>query len=95
LFGIALFFIIKFAKRGKKYNSAYDDESIEDELNQRKLDAKKSGKTFVVETKNDVAPKKSGEKSIFKKNEKDKFSKIETSTVVKSSEKEDEEALKG
>jgi hypothetical protein len=74
-----LIFIIKFAKRGKKYNSAYDDENVDDELNKRKLDAKQAGKEFVS---NDESKEKRSSDS-------------KETQIIKTSDQDDEEALKG
>jgi tRNA uridine 5-carbamoylmethylation protein Kti12 len=91
-----LIFIIKFAKRGKKYNSAYDDEEVQDELNQRKIEAKKSGKKFIEENKTEIKIDKPIKKSVLHKFKKDtKVNSEKEPSITKSVIDEDEEALKG
>jgi hypothetical protein len=57
---------VKFARRGKKYNTKYDEDS-QDAINERKIQAQASGAEFKLGDKENNKPKK---KSFLKRNKK-------------------------
>jgi hypothetical protein len=53
--GIATIVIVKLARRGKKYNSDYDTETIEDEINKRQQKSKiETNKTLDIKSDDDT-----------------------------------------